>query len=445
MNISIEIKNVQHIRALNFTADLSKNRLICLVGKNSTGKTTLVRAFKNLYSADTFKKTASPYIFSQQSEITYKVGNDSYEFKFNPKIKLLDTKDLIPKEIKNSIYVELPLPHGERFNHFQKLANIDDELRSKIATRTFKTPHTIIKFLGNIYQSDRFKNLKCAQIKGDNYYFILLEDDYYIREDYLSSGEYFVINLFKAIEKNKKCIVIDEIDLSLDASAQVNLINELREFCQSQRVNIIFTTHSLALMKTLRAEELHFVSEANGNITSSPKSYNYIKSLLFGFRGWDRYILTEDDVLKNYIEYITSLIRPSPFFKYKIIYIGGSANVTDLMKRNKKDNFLSSPENVISILDGDQKHRRHVRSERQAFCIPFESIEKDLFEHYESNCPDIPRIDLGDVADSKKAKKLYKRLILKKLMTEVEIFEFLNKSREREVGELKRMLTSFLR
>jgi ABC-type multidrug transport system ATPase subunit len=445
MHISIEIKNVQHIRALNFTADLSENKLTCLVGKNSTGKTTLVRAFKNLYSADTFKKTASPYIFSNQSEIIYRVGDKDFQFKFNPKIRLLDTKDLIPKEIKSSIYVELPLPHGERFNHFQKLANIDDELRSKIATKTYETPRSIINFLKDIYQSDRFMNLKRAHIKGDNYYFILLNDDYYIREDYLSSGEYFLINLFKAIEKNKKCIVIDEIDLSLDASAQVNLIHELRKFCQSQGVNIIFTTHSLALMKTLRTDELHFVSEDNGHITSTPKSYNYIKSLLFGFKGWDRYILTEDDVLKNYIEYVASLISPTPFFKFKIIYIGGSANVTDLMKRNRIDNFLSSPENVISILDGDQKHIRHVRDEKRAYCIPFESIEKDLFGHYESKCPEIPRVDLSDVSESKKAKKLYKRLIQKQLMTEAEIFELLNKSREHEVAELKRMLESFLR
>ena len=90
-------------------------------------------------------------------------------------------------------------------------------------------------------------------------------------------------------------------------------------------------------------------------------SYNYIKSLLFGFSGWDKYILTEDFVLQKFLDYIIKKYCFDVYYEYKIIYVGGGANVVDLMRRNSQEEFLSEPENVISVLDGDQKDFRHAR------------------------------------------------------------------------------------
>jgi len=61
--------DIQHIKELFFRIDLSRKKLMCIVGKNSAGKTTLIRAIKNITSANTFTKTASPYIFNDNSVI----------------------------------------------------------------------------------------------------------------------------------------------------------------------------------------------------------------------------------------------------------------------------------------------------------------------------------------------------------------------------------------
>jgi ABC-type multidrug transport system ATPase subunit len=244
--------DVQHIKELFFRIELS-NKLMCIVGKNSVGKTTLIRAIKNLTSANTFAKTASPYIFKDNSCIRYVIDGEVYNFQYNPKLQVIDTKAIINEKIKRNIYAELPIPHGERFNHFQRLSEIDEELRKSISLEEYSTPNDLIKFLSKIYTNDsRFENLKEIKIKGKQYYFILKENNFYIREDYLSSGEHFIINLYKIIKRQCKLIVIDEIDISLDASAQVNLISELRNFCKQYGVNIVFTTHSLPLIKTLK-------------------------------------------------------------------------------------------------------------------------------------------------------------------------------------------------
>jgi ABC-type multidrug transport system ATPase subunit len=252
------------------------------------------------------------------------------------------------------------------------------------------------------------------------------------------------------IQRKCKFIVIDEIDISLDASAQVNLINELRKFCKDYQVNITFTTHSLALMKTLIDPELCYMGNSNGIVTFERVSYNYAKSILFGFQGWDKYILTEDAMLESYITHLLSQIKGSIYFKYKIIYIGGGANVVSLMNRNKTEQFLSSPENVIGVLDGDQNKNEA----RLAYCknndrikfIPFQSVEKQLKEHYENENRDgLPIVSYNNNgSDGDIAKRIYEQFIKTTTMTDTDIFSFINERKTDEVEKFKMELIDFL-
>ncbi|MCQ8118009.1 AAA family ATPase [Methylomonas rosea] len=440
MIFSCTINNVQHIKELAFFVELN-NQIMCIVGKNGTGKTTLIRAIKNLSVTDTFAKTAAPYIFFSDSQISYQYNDKNYVFRYNEKLRTIDTKDIIDKAVKNNIYVELPIPHGERFGNFQKLGDIDEELRRKIALKEYETPNELIAFLSEIYQTDRFENLKEVSIKKSKYYFILREGNFYIREDYLSSGEHFVINLYKMVQRRCKLIFIDEIDISLDASAQVNLLNELRKFCREYEVNIIFTTHSLALMKKLNDSELYYMESSNGIVTIREASYNYVKSLLFGFKGWDRYILTEDEMLQNYIEHLIVHENISAHYTYKIIYIGGANRVVDLMNRNSEDEFLSKKENVITVLDGDQKINRSYQDNEKIVFIPFSSVEKQLFENFTNN--DVPETFIF-TKTPENPKELYKSIRQQSYMSDAEIFLFINRQKQTEVNDFARILSNFL-
>lgn len=451
MQINIKILNVQHIKELEFSADLTENKLICIVGKNGVGKTTLIRSIKNIQSTDTFQKTASPYIFNESSQINYSIDDELYNFQYNSKLKMIDSKDIVSQHIKNNIFVELPMPHGNRFTDFQKLGDIDAELRKSIPLKNYSEPHELISFLANIYGNSKFTRLKEVSIKGKKYYFILQEKNFYIREDYLSSGEYFVINLYKMIQSKCKCIVIDEIDISLDSSAQVNLVKGLRKLCQQYEISIIFTTHSLALIKMLKSDELNYMEVDEGVVTLTNKSYHYIKSILFGFHGWDKYILTEDLVLEQYLLHIlpNQLVTP---YKYKIIYVGGATQVVSLMKRNNDTPFLSSEANVICVLDGDQKNETYCCHNEKVFYIPFESIEKDLYQLYLNSDDQIPQVEIDERCNDK-GKKLFELLTKVKqnsqfsfevLMSESDIFEYLYLQKQEEVETLKGQLINFL-
>ncbi|MFD3398943.1 AAA family ATPase [Alteromonas macleodii] len=173
MLLSVEIENVQHIEHCSFEVDLSLNQLQCLVGKNGCGKTTLVRAIRNLSINDTFQQTGAPYIFDDSSHISYQVGDKAYSFVFNKKLKAIDSRELIDKDIRQLFGVELPIPHGKRFSHFQELVKYDSDIRSKIANGDFEVPEELIQFLNRVYGDDRFNSLKKVSIKNKTFYAIL--------------------------------------------------------------------------------------------------------------------------------------------------------------------------------------------------------------------------------------------------------------------------------
>jgi len=382
MRLSVKISHVQQIVELTFQATLDQGAIICITGKNGVGKTTLVKAIRNLTNADTFARTSSEDIFNEKSAIEYQIDDQNLKYIYENSISAINCRTPIPLEYREKIFVELPIPYGERFTFFQRISGLDKDIRRAVAVGIYKKPTELINFLRQIYQNSNFENLVAIDVKGAVYYCKIKEDGRYLREDYFSSGEYFLINLYRRVVRGYKLIAIDEIDISLDAAAQVRLIKKLREFGLQNNVRFLLTTHSLAMMQTVEPQELfylNFESETGvGKVENV--SYNYIRSVLFGFKGWDKYILTEDDVLKDLLEYLLQVYCNNIYFSYKIIYIGGGQNTVDLMRRNKREEFFSAAENVICVLDGDQRKKK-IANDGSVYCIPFESLEKELLAH----------------------------------------------------------------
>lgn len=262
----------------------------------------------------------------------------------------------------------------------------------------------------------------------------------------LSSGEYFLISLYRRIRARNKLIVIDEIDISLDAAAQVNLVEKLRTFCEKYMVNILFTTHSLAMMQTLKSNELMYVEANDGHLNVECKSFNYIKSLLFGFTGWDKYILTEDDVLEEFLEHVIKRYVPRIFYKYKILHIGGGSNTIALMTRNGQQNFFGHANDVITVLDGDQRNERYVQQIPNTIFIPWESVEKRFFVEYNAPNSPLPRIpEVRSVGiENANGKSLFKAMLTCRLLSKKEIFEYLCEKDDAEIRQFARTLEEFL-
>ncbi len=259
MRFQIELRNVRPVKALTFSLDLDRNEPLCIVGRNGAGKTTLAKAIMNFALADTFRRTTSDGALRESSFVRYAIDDASFEFTYDPAIGTLSTRQPVPESLRSLIAVELPIPHGQRFNYFHALATADTEIRRAIILDNDTRPEAMIGFLTRIYGDARFEDLREVKFSRGDCCFYRVEDERYVREDYFSSGEFFLVNLYRRLQSGPRLIFIDEIDISLDAAAQARLVGELRTLCTEFSVNVVFTSHSLALMQTLRAGELLYL------------------------------------------------------------------------------------------------------------------------------------------------------------------------------------------
>lgn len=440
MILRVEINRVQHVDRLLLELNLEQNKLTCIVGKNGVGKTTLIRAIRNLSTADTFLRTASPDIFDAESRISYHFDGTEIRFDYDSDIRALNCKTPISEQIRNLCAAELPMPHGERFHFFPRISEADADIRRQIILEEYSRPEELIEFLSDIYSTDKFQSLVETAIRGRSYYSILRGDNRYVREDYLSSGEYFLINLYRTIKGGARLIAVDEIDLSLDAAAQVHLLRRLRKFCDQYHCNILFTTHSLAMMRMLTADELLYMERRETGIELVPASYSYIKTLLFGFTGWDRYILTEDAVLHDFLEAIIQHYCADPFYRYKIIYVGGGPQVSDLLRRNQREEFLAEAECVIAVLDGDLAGQAFANHPSIHF-LPIDSVEKALFQYHAE--ADFPHRYPGSRIFAT-PRELFNALQSAGIMSRAQIHSYLINRNDQALAQLVATLNTFL-
>jgi len=70
------------------------------------------------------------------------------------------------------------------------------------------------------------------------------------------------------------------------------------------------------------------------------------------------------------------------------------------MRRNSDEHFLTNPDNVISVLDGDQRGLRHSKRQK-VYCIPIDSVEKGLLADYLSGDFD-SGITIDEIIDNAK-------------------------------------------
>lgn len=440
MFFRVQIENVRPVTKLVFELDLSQYGIHCIAGKNGAGKTTLAKAIMNLAQADTFIKTSLDGIFSTGSMIQYTVEDQRYPFTYDPTQRSITTRKPIPPNHKAVVSVEMPAPHGQRFTFFRTLADRDDEIRQAVVLDKYTKPTELIEFLSNIYRDRRFDALVEIQFSRGACCCFVLEDKRYIREDYFSSGEYFLINLYRKVTQGTPLVVIDEIDVSLDASTQARLASLLRDLCTKHKSTLVFTSHSLALMQTLRPNELQYLERDNvtGETTLLPMSFNGVKSLMFQFEGYDRYILTEDERLEHFLEYVINRYCTPTFYSYQIICVGGHGYINNMLERNKRYRLFGSDDVIIGIKDGDQTG---TKQPDRVYCLPIPNVEKSLHQLYHEG-EFAYKFETGEKLDPK---QLYNKITrIEKKLSSDEICRLLCDRHDLAIKQFALTLSAFL-
>lgn len=441
----VTIENIKGLSKLDVTFDFSSKRLIVVTGRNGAGKTTLVKAFKLISDPQIYENTSNLNAIGPSSVVSFKFSSHTpFSYGYNPKFKVLDTRQKIPP--KETVVSELPIPFGNRFKQFSLVAKHDSDLRANIASSSYRFANELFRFLSDVYHDEaKFTEISETIIGRNKFYFILLHNDYYIREDHFSSGEFFLIQLYRLITSGAELVIIDELDIALDASAQVHLFDAIQPLLDKYGTNLIVMSHSLAFMKTVRNNGLYYLEVDSGKSTLEQRSYGYIKSDLYGFKGRDRYILTEDETLLGFIEYVIMSSGIVPFFKYEIIPVGGQPQIDAVTSKNDEHEIFGPSDIVIVVIDKDISEQIKYKGDTKIYTSPVDDIELFIWQNREEL---LDGVTIDEFQPAKKdkdtAKTYWKKVIASKQRSREELYQMVIDKNPEETMVLKDMLRNHL-
>lgn len=443
----ISIKNIHSITNLDAKFIFPPSKILVITGKNGAGKTSIVKAFHLLKDPKIFEKSSALNSIKEGSKITFNLM-DFNKFSFKAKkIRgkiVLDTRDYLPDI--GAIIAELPIPFGDRFSQFSLIANFDSEIRTRIASSEYSPAIEIIDFLSRIYSTEKFNELKAIRIQKHTFYFLLKPGDYYVREDHLSSGEFFLIQLYRLITSGANLVLVDELDVALDAAAQVKIYNAIKPILEKYNTRLIVISHSLAFMNTADEDGLYYLEESNGLTSLEQRSLGYIKSDLYGFIGKDRYIITEDKTLAGFLKYLIDTYIEN-FFEYEIIPVGGEPQIKAIVEKNDSDGIFGAFDHVIAVVDRDIKIsiEQNWKSKSKLYSSPVTDIELYIWNNRDRLLPDIKLEEFTLAKTHKKSAKTYwKKIINSGQKSQNELYALIIGDFQTNINELKQALTEHL-
>ncbi len=153
-------------------------------------------------------------------------------------------------------------------------------------------------------------------------------------------------------------LVIDEIELGLHEKAQKRLMEELKHLCEELHCQVICSTHSHVVLRSLPSEARFFIETRGGDTWITPGiSPDYACGKLGGRNAGEVDVFVEDRAAQAILEASLPLALRE---RILIHPIGSSEAVT----RQLSARYLEKRDNCVAILDGD-KRREHAQFQRK--------------------------------------------------------------------------------
>lgn len=396
-SIKIQINDLKNIKSFEWQFEL-KHNLMAVIGNNGIGKSSFIITLAKIIHPDIFrleligngyKNTNIVYSFMD----TLKQQEEKYIWN-KPTTWQEASKKIMPKLLG---YFESSILTGKRFRIYNNLKTIEVNENEDVIEEASDFLRSNMNYImyGKNSDDERFKTLykvygkrKKKQLDGSFHtkeytWFVLKISNHYVNEYFFSTGEYFLLSLFKFIEnlmnkgKDVSMIIIDEIELSLHSLAQKRLIKKLKEFSDEYNLMVIFTTHSLQIIEEINPENIFYFQNNSGVCQISAPSYpGYLTSRLEQHKFYDRVILVEDSLAEMFILEVLNDNSINTIL-YKIIPIGGWEKVLEIYQINEGKKIFSDAQ-VLVILDGDVKEKanKNKYSRIQKRFLPLENIER---------------------------------------------------------------------
>jgi ABC-type lipoprotein export system ATPase subunit len=389
---TIEICNLRNIRKLRF--DIPDRGVWLLTAANGAGKTSLLGCIRRIGQPNAFPVHFPSSLRSArldnhaEGSVTYEIGADKVEYayrgeRWTPRPRrnsnLLDQLGY-PSVVYVGANADRITPRPEDFN-----------------TRNVRpASRTIIDGANEIFETDKFSQLKTINLTrgAGNAAFVLAlggNPVMYHSEKHFSLGELCVLKLLRVIGEveNNSLIIVDELEMALHPRAQVSLLKYIDSEATKKRLTVIFSTHSVSLIKTIDRRKIIYLDRnetgeirsvvgcyptyALGNIASDeetlPDAMLYVEDLYARDMLHAFFELFADD------QYADPTLRPTA----KIVPVGGFNEVVAFLDRNR----AVLPARVVqkAVLDEDVSTEilQVLRANRvHAQLAKFQRVEDDI-------------------------------------------------------------------
>lgn len=343
---AITIENVRNIRRLEF--DIPDRGVWLLTAANGGGKSSLLACLRRIGYRQAF-----PVHFptSQRSNRLDNFDNATVEYRING--------ETVRYTYSGVRWVPIPKRNSQLFSQFGYADVVYVGATAERITpkpgdfdtgRVQAAPRYIVSNANRIFGTDRYSLLRSVNLTrgGWNRAFVMAHDDAprtYHSENHFSMGELCVLNLLEKIDEcpNNSLLLIDELELAIHPRAQRNLLEYLEEEARRKSLTVIFSTHSVTLLKAARRKSIILLQSSDGIVTAH---YGCFPTLALGYiadseeRIADSFIYVEDDHAAYAIEPLVKLAIADKYANHEayptvsVIPIGPFSSVMRFLRGN---------------------------------------------------------------------------------------------------------------
>lgn len=363
MATKLTIENLKNIQHLEF--EIPERGAYLLTGSNGSGKTSLLTCLSRIRNSGAFQRgfrsSEHPSLDSHRgASVKYEIGGASVTYTY-----VEERWAPLPRRnsglLANCGYPEVKYiaADGDRV----------EPKKDEFTPRSVRlTGQPLRDDLNNIFSTQRFDELCYINLKrgGQNKAYLIRQTRpgktaLYFSEKNFSLGELCVLKLLLALEGivNGSLVLIDELELAVHPRAQSKLFHHLVKIAREKELTIIFSTHSVTLIKTTDRRKILFLQSTNGKVVCRKDCYPTfaLGQITSGEEvAPDCAIYVEDDSAKKCTEAMIQLYRRqmSPLVAQPtvvVVPLGGFSQILEFM--DKAPQLLPANTKVMALLDED--------------------------------------------------------------------------------------------